>query len=110
MSALRIPRTAPDRKTFSLPVSSGWNPVPTSSSEPTRPRTRTWPSVGGVIRERILSRVDLPAPLRPMMPTTSPSATSKDTLRSAQKVPGAFGVPPRPRTFDASSSPSSRYR
>ncbi len=55
---------------FSRPVSSGWKPVPTSSSEPTRPRTVTVPSVGSVTRERILSRVLLPAPLRPTMPST----------------------------------------
>ena len=35
-----MPRIAPFRKMFSRPVSSGWKPVPTSSSEPTRPRTR----------------------------------------------------------------------
>jgi hypothetical protein len=29
--------------------------------------------VGSVMRERILSSVDFPAPLRPMMPTTSPA-------------------------------------
>jgi hypothetical protein len=36
------------------------------------------------MRLRILSRVDLPAPLRPMMPTTSPCLTSRFTSRSAQ--------------------------
>src|SRR3982074_904517 len=35
-----IPRIAPFRKMFSRPVSSGWNPVPTSRSEATRPRVR----------------------------------------------------------------------
>ena len=35
------------------------------------------PSVGAVIRERIFRRVDLPEPLRPMTPSTSPSFTSK---------------------------------
>ena len=34
--------------------------------------------------DRILSRVLLPAPLRPMMPTTSPRLTSKETSRNAQ--------------------------
>ena len=37
----------------------------------------TRPSVGSVMRDRIFSSVDLPAPLRPMMPTTSPRLTSK---------------------------------
>ena len=32
-----IPSTAPFRKMFSLPLSSGWKPVPTSSRLPTRP-------------------------------------------------------------------------
>ena len=36
------------------------------------------------MRERILSSVDLPAPLRPMMPSTSPRLTSKLTSLSAQ--------------------------
>ena len=66
---------------FSRPVSSGWKPVPTSSSEATRPRSRTQPSVGSVIRLRIFRSVLLPAPLRPMMPTTSPGWTSNETLR-----------------------------
>ena len=43
-----------------------------------------WPLVGSVMRERILSNVLLPAPLRPMMPTTSPLSTSNETSRSAQ--------------------------
>ena len=64
---------APFRKMFSRPVSSGWKPVPTSSSEPTRPRISARPVVGAVMRDRIFSSVLLPAPLRPMMPTTSPS-------------------------------------
>ena len=36
--------------------------------------------------ERILSSVLLPAPLRPMMPTTSPFLMSNSTSLSAQKV------------------------
>ena len=36
------------------------------------------------MRDRILSSVDLPAPLRPMMPSTSPRLTSKLTSLSAQ--------------------------
>ena len=63
-----MPRIAPFRKTFSRPVSSGWKPVPTSSRLPTRPRISARPSVGVVIRVRILSSVDFPAPLRPMTP------------------------------------------
>ena len=58
--------------------------MPTSRSEATRPRSRTVPSVGSTIRLRIFSSVDLPAPLRPTMPTTSPRSTSKQTSFSAQ--------------------------
>src|ERR1039458_8547525 len=45
---------------------------------------RTRPEVGSVILLRILSNVDLPAPLRPMMPSTSPCLTSKETSFKAQ--------------------------
>ena len=38
------------------------------------------------MRDRIFSSVLLPAPLRPMMPTTSPRLTSKETSFSAQIV------------------------
>src|SRR3954463_8572284 len=69
---------------FSRPVSSGWNPVPTSSRLPMRPNTSASPVLGMVIRLRILSSVLLPAPLRPTMPTTSPSWISSDTSLSAQ--------------------------
>ena len=54
------------------------------------------PSVGSVIRERIFSSVDLPAPFRPMMPTTSPGFTSKLTSLSAQidlRVGSAVPIP-----------------
>src|SRR5688572_10310151 len=37
------------------------------------------------MRDRIFNSVDLPAPLRPMMPTRSPLRTSKLTSRRAQK-------------------------
>ncbi len=47
------------------------------------------PSVGSVIRLSTFSSVLLPAPLRPMMPTTSPWFTSNETSRMAQNVSGA---------------------
>ena len=40
------------------------------AADPTTDLAR--PDVGSVIRLRIFSRVDLPAPLRPIIPTTSP--------------------------------------
>src|SRR5580700_3848401 len=43
------------------------------------------PCVGSVILLRIFSRVDLPAPLRPMTPSTSPRLTSNETSLRAQK-------------------------
>src|SRR3954468_12779601 len=39
------------------------------------------------MRLRILSRVDLPAPLRPMTPTTSPGWMATDTSLRAQSEP-----------------------
>ena len=58
---------------FSRPVNSSWKPVPTSSRAASRPLVRMLPDVGYVILDKILSRVLLPAPLRPMIPTISPS-------------------------------------
>jgi len=55
------------------------------------------PEVGGVMRDRIFSRVDLPAPLRPMMPTTSPGSMEKETSRNAQNSSRAKPVPQRKR-------------
>ena len=81
-----MPRMAPLRKTFSRPVSSGWKPVPTSSNEPTRPQISARPSVGSVMRARILSTVLLPAPLRPTIPSVSPGSSSKVTSFRAQIV------------------------
>ena len=83
-SRLVIPRIAPFRYVFSIPVSSPWNPVPTSSSEPTRPRVRQTPSVGVVMPLMTLSSVLLPAPLEPMIPSAVPSSTLNDTSRSDQ--------------------------
>ena len=101
-------RIAPLRKTFSRPVSSGWNPVPTSSSAPTRPRRRASPSVGGVIRERIFRSVLLPAPLCPMTPNISPGRTSNSMSRSAQNS-CFLGRRPRRRNRSAICSVSSMY-
>ena len=78
------PRTAPYMKTFSRPVNSGLNPAPSSSSAATRPCSSTDPVVGVSVPHMSCSSVDLPEPLRPMMPTVAPGATSKLTSRSAQ--------------------------
>ncbi len=89
-----------------LLLSSGWKPTPTSSSAPIRPNMCTSPRVGSVMRESTLSRVDFPAPLRPMIPTMSPSATSKLTSRSAENVSTvpSSGRPKRSRTARVSAS------
>ena len=108
-----MPRIAPLRKTFSRPVSSGWKPVPTSSSEPTRPRIVGPPAVGSVIRERIFSRVLLPAPFRPMMPehlaVRRPRTTRRAAPRTSLAVAGgraaadAVGAQPRRRRVASAS-------
>jgi len=103
-----MPMIAPESMMFSRPVSSRWKPVPTSSSDPTRPRVTARPAVGGVIRARILSSVVLPAPLRPMIPTVSPSATSNEMSRSAQNSSPSSARPRRRRNEFASSSRSVR--
>src|SRR5581483_4066872 len=59
-----------------------------------RARNTTRPSVGSVIREITFSRVLLPAPLRPMIPTTSPSFTLKETPFSAQKFSRSLSSTP----------------
>ena len=48
------------------------------------------PVVGAGIRLMILSSVLLPAPLRPMIPTTSPQSTSKLTSWSASNSSRTF--------------------
>ena len=61
--------------TFSRPVSSGWKPTPNRDQRrhaAATPRTR--PGVGAVTPASRRSSVDLPEPLRPMMPTHSPGA------------------------------------
>jgi hypothetical protein len=76
---------------FCLTVSSGANPIPSSSIETTRPRMVTLPAVGWMTRARIFSNVLFPAPLRPMMPSTSPGATSKLTSSTARSDRLSFG-------------------
>src|SRR5688500_3785506 len=92
-----IPRIAPLKKTFSRPVKSGWKPVPTSSSAPARPHTCASPEVGSVTPERIFRSVVFPAPLRPMIPSTSPRGTSKLTPPRAASSPCSGRAVPRAR-------------
>src|SRR5438552_4106318 len=86
-----MPRIAPLRNTLSRPLSSGWNPVPTSSRLPTRPWTSARPPVGSVILDRIRNSVLLPAPFLPTIPTVCPRGTSKETSLSAHTWGGSSG-------------------
>src|SRR5580704_10883172 len=79
---------------FSRPVRSCWNPAPSSRRPASLPRTATSPVVGWSTPQMHLSRVDLPEPLRPRMPTVSPSFTVRDTSRRAQKSSVDLRRPP----------------
>ena len=57
---------------------------PPRAGSPPCPLISTRPSVGSVMCESTLSSVLLPAPLRPMIPSTSPCLTSRSTSLSAQ--------------------------
>ncbi len=63
---------------------------PSSSRPPTStPSTRTVPPLAASSALMVRSSVDLPAPLRPMMPKTSPRSTANETASSAATVPAA---------------------
>ena len=78
-----IPIMAPFIYIFSLPVISGWNPVPTSNKEAILPFARITPVVGAVIRDKSFNKVDFPEPFLPIIPTTSPCLTSNDMFFNA---------------------------
>src|SRR5436853_253465 len=81
-------------------------PLLISISDPTRPLVLTVPDHGSVMREISFSEVDFPLPLGPMMPTASPSATSKETSASAQMF--STGPPPPDFTPERSSAEVNR--
>src|SRR5665213_1758018 len=64
------------------------------------------PAVGSVIRLRILRRVLLPAPLRPIRPTTSPLLTSKLTSLRAENRSRGWGAKRRARREARDAWPS----
>ncbi|MEI3003858.1 MAG: hypothetical protein V8T87_04460 [Victivallales bacterium] len=70
--------------------------MPTSRRLAARPCIVILPFVGSVIRQRSFSSVDLPAPLRPMMPIRSPCSTSNETssnaLNSSSSTCSRFGL------------------
>ena len=82
VSAPEKPMTAAAKATFSRPVNSGLKPAPNSSRAPILPFTATLPMLGFKVPHTICSRVDLPAPLRPMNPKAWPRLTSR--LRGAK--------------------------
>jgi hypothetical protein len=67
-----IPSEAANSVTFSRPVRSPWNPVPTASNGSTRPWTSIAPPVGTAVPARIWSNVDFPDPFVPTIPKASP--------------------------------------
>src|SRR5580704_10279250 len=79
---------------FSRPVRSCWNPAPSSRRPASFPRTATSPLVGCSTPQMHLSSVDLPEPLRPRMPTVSPSFTVSETPSRAQKSSVDLRLPP----------------
>jgi hypothetical protein len=65
------------------PERMGLNPAPSAMSAPTLPRISMRPASGLIRPLSILSKVVLPAPLRPMSPRHSPRRSSNDTLLTA---------------------------
>lgn len=87
-----MPCNEPTRYTFSRPVRLSLNPARSSRRGATLPCTLTLPSSGRRTPAIILSRVDLPVPFLPTMPTQSPLATSNETSLKGQKSsPSALG-------------------
>src|SRR3984957_20444200 len=112
---LTTPGTAPEkpgpgglapRKTFSATDRCGtiiecWNTVAIHSRQrwmsPTRgagaPPNHTVPASGSLSPDRMDTRVDLPAPLRPTRPRHCPAPMDRSTPRSARVVPNRFSTP-----------------
>ena len=73
-SRREMPCIAAFIRMLSCAEKSGLKPAPSSSSDTTRPKPMTRPSVGRVTRAMIFSSVDLPAPFAPMTPRIVPGA------------------------------------
>src|SRR5215467_1384260 len=86
------------RTVISSNVAGTWNvrPMPAracaSADErvTSTPSNSTRPVVGAVSPARQLKKVDLPAPLGPISPMISPSATARSAPRTARKLPNAL--------------------
>src|SRR5580704_16486627 len=57
------------------------------------PSRRTSPASGGYRPDRIETRVDLPAPLRPTRPRQRPGCRLRSTPRSARVLPNRLWIP-----------------
>ena len=94
--ARRAGRSTSSTAASASPIAS--STVPWSGStgscatKPTRtpPRTDRPPVSGGSIPARILSKVDLPEPLRPTSPTWSPSKSPNDSPSKSDRDPYAL--------------------
>jgi hypothetical protein len=100
----RVPRTLAFRKTFCRPVYSGLKPEPSSSRAATRPCDHRPRRGSGVsVPQTSCSRVDLPEPLRPMMPMVSPRSTSKESCAQRPELVEVGPGPPPSRPSARSS-------
>jgi hypothetical protein len=102
------PAARPPRTTLSRPDSFLLKPTPSASSVLTRPWISTRPSLGGRMPAIVRTSVDLPAPLAPTMPSTSPCGTSKLTLRTASISRTIFSRRPSRVTVERSVGAFSR--
>src|SRR5688572_25853058 len=90
-------------RTFSRPLRSGLNPMPSSSIAAMRPPLSITPVVGNVVPVISFRSVLLPAPFWPMIATASPASTEKLISLSTQcSSCGATGKPNQDATRDHS--------
>ena len=94
-AAVRLSQSARSWWTISMPwrrASSG------RCSTISRPFIRIVPALGRKFPAIILTSVDLPAPLSPISPTTSPASSANDTSLTAWIAPKCFEIPSSSRT------------
>src|SRR6516162_1177551 len=72
------------------------------------PASRISPPDGGKLPATILSRVDLPAPLSPIRPRTSPASMAASTPASASIAPKCLEMPRSSRNAMACRPPRAR--
>ena len=104
-AAVRLSQSARSWWTISMPcrrASSG------RCSAISRPSIRIVPSLGRKLPAIILTSVDLPAPLSPISPTTSPASSVTDTSLTAWMAPKCFEMCSSSSTATAQSSSPGR--